>query len=140
MSFMALNELTVVSQCRSSRSNVPRRERARWIAVQEQTRGRRMSRRTIDLDGLPNVHRVVAGSGQLDIARWWNTEGHLGWSGALHCDLPQAHRFAQACAGFAVAAHRCAEVFKSPRCMMVLRVPEPIEKEIDARWDYWLDH
>ena len=41
---------------------------------------------------------------------------------------------------FAVAAHRCTEVFDPPGCVTLWRLPESIEEAFDARWEHWLDH
>ena len=41
---------------------------------------------------------------------------------------------------FAVAAHRCEQVFNPPGCVTLWRVPEVVEDELDARWEHWLDH
>lgn len=101
-----------------------------------------MSRHIIDLDRLLKLRLVVARFGEMDIARWWNTNGQLGRLGAvaLRRGFPRTHRFAQARAVFAVAAHRCAEVFEPPGCVTLWRLPEAIEEEFDARWEHWLDH
>jgi hypothetical protein len=41
---------------------------------------------------------------------------------------------------FAVAAHRCTEVFEPPGCVTLWRLPEVVEEEFDARWEHWLDN
>ena len=78
----------------------------------------------------------------MDGAKWWNTKGQLGRLGAtaLRRGFPRTHRFAQARSVFAVAAHRCAEVFEPPGCVTLWRLPEVVEEEFDARWEHWLDH
>src|SRR5690349_19878580 len=97
---------------------------------------------SIDLDRLLKLRLVVARFGEMDIARWWNTGGQLGRLGAaaLARGFPRTHRFAQARSVFAVAAHRCAEVFDPPGCVTLWRLPESIEEAFDARWEHWLDH
>ena len=77
----------------------------------------------------------------MDLAKWWNTRGQLGPFGtrALKRGFPRTHRFAQARSVFAVAAHRCAEVFDPPGSITLWRLPEDIEEEFDARWEHWLD-
>jgi hypothetical protein len=96
----------------------------------------------LDLDHLLKLRLVVARFGELDMARWWNTKGQLGKLGtsALKRGFPRTHRFAQARSVFAVAAHRCAEVFNPPKCYTLWRLPESTEEEFDARWEHWLDH
>lgn len=70
----------------------------------------------IDLDRLLKLRLLVARFGEMDLAKWWNAKGQLGRLGAatLRRGFPRTHRFAQARSVFAVAAHRCAEVF-APR-------------------------
>jgi hypothetical protein len=96
----------------------------------------------MDLDRLLKLRLVVARFGEMDLAKWWNTKGQLGKLGAiaLRRGFPRTHRFAQARSVFAVAAHRCAEVFDPPGCVTLWRLPEAIEEEFDARWEQWLDN
>lgn len=96
----------------------------------------------IDLDHLMKLRLIVARFGEMDLARWWNTRGQLGRSGllALRRGFPRTHRFAQARSVFAVAAHRCTEVFNPPECVTLWRLSETIEEAFDARWEHWLDH
>src|SRR3954454_171645 len=96
----------------------------------------------IDLDRLLKLRLVVARFGEMDLAKWWNTKGQLGRLGAaaLRRGFPRTHHFAQARSVFAVAAHRCAEVFDPPGSVTLWRLPENIEEEFDARWEGWLDH
>nr|AGC72571.1 hypothetical protein [uncultured bacterium A1Q1_fos_1870] len=101
-----------------------------------------MTEPALSLDRLLKLRLVVARFGELDLAKWWNTKGQLGRLGAatLRRGLPRTHRFAQARSVFAVAAHRCAEVFDPPGCVTLWRLPEVIEEAFDARWEHWLDH
>jgi hypothetical protein len=94
------------------------------------------------LDRLLKLRLVVARFGEMDLAKWWNTKGQLGRLGSLAVGrgLPRTHHFAQARSVFAIAAHRCSEVFEPPGCVTLWRLPEGIEEEFDARWEYWLDH
>ena len=77
----------------------------------------------------------------MDLAKWWNTKGQLGRLGAsaLRRGFPRTHWFAQAQSVFAVASHRCAEVFDPPGSVTLWRLPEATEEEFDARWEQWLD-
>ena len=99
-------------------------------------------RATMDLDRLLKLRLVVARFGEMDLAKWWNTKGQLGRLGAaaLRRGFPRTHHFAQARSVFAVAAHRCAEVFDPPGCVTLWRLPENVEGEFDARWEHWLDN
>jgi len=101
-----------------------------------------MKGHSIDLDRLLKLRLVIARFGEMDLAQWWNTKGQLGRLGAaaLRRGFPRTHYFAQARSVFAVAAHRCAEVFEPPGCVTLWRLPEAIEEEFDARWEHWLDH
>lgn len=97
---------------------------------------------SIDLERLLKLRLVVARFGEMDLAKWWNTKGQLGRLGAaaLRRGFPRTHRFAQARSVFAVAAHRCSEVFEPPGCVTLWRLPEVVEEAFDARWEHWLDH
>jgi hypothetical protein len=97
---------------------------------------------SIDLDRLLKLRLLVARFGEMDLAKWWNTKGQLGKLGtaALRRGFPRSHRFAQARSVFAVAAHRCSEVFEPPGCVTLWRLPEATEEEFDARWEQWLDN
>ena len=101
-----------------------------------------MSSPTLDLDLLLKLRVLVARFGEMDLAKWWNTKGQLGKMGALALrrGFPRTHRFAQARSVFAVAAHRCAEVFDPPHCVTLWHLPESVEEQFDARWEYWLDN
>lgn len=97
---------------------------------------------TLNLDRLLRLRLVVARFGEMDLAKWWNTKGQLGRLGtaALRRGFPRSHRFAQARSVFAVASHRCSEVFEPPGCVTLWRLPDAIEEEFDARWEQWLDN
>jgi hypothetical protein len=101
-----------------------------------------MSVHHIDLDRLLKLRLLVARFGEMDLAKWWNTKGQLGRLGAaaLRRGFPRTHFFAQGRSVFAVAAHRCAEVFEPPGCVTLWKLPEAIEEEFDARWEHWLDN
>jgi hypothetical protein len=96
----------------------------------------------LDLDRLLKLRLIVARFGEMDLARWWNTKGQLGRLGAvaLRRGFPRTHHFAQARSVFAVAAHRCTEVFDPPGCVTLWRLPEAVEEAFDARWEQWLDN
>ena len=96
----------------------------------------------LDFDRLLSLRLTVARFGEMDIAKWWNTSGQLGKYGAvaLRRGFPRTHRFAQARSVFAVAGHRCAEVFDPPGCVTLWRLPEATEEDFDARWEQWLDN
>ncbi|MEM8997111.1 MAG: BrxE family protein [Acidobacteriota bacterium] len=95
----------------------------------------------IDLARLFKLRLVVARFGEMDIARWWNTEGVLGRYGtsAFGRGFPGSHFFAQARVVFAVAQSRCAELFAAPGCMSLWQMPAVIEDRFEERWQSWLD-
>ena len=100
-----------------------------------------MSAPSVDVERLLKLRLVVGRFGEMDLARWWNTKSQLGRLGAaaLRRGFPRTYHFAQARSVFAVAAHRCAEVFDPPGCVTLWRLPEAIEEEFDVRWEQWLD-
>ncbi len=95
----------------------------------------------IDLERLLKLRAVVARYGEMDRAKWWNTRGQMGALGtaALRRGFPRTHYFAQARSVFAVAAHRCSEIFNPPECVSLWRLTDDVEEEFDARWEGWLD-
>jgi hypothetical protein len=95
----------------------------------------------MDLDWLLRLRLIVARCGEMDAQRWWNAEGQLGPYGArvLKRGFPRTHHFAQARSVFAVAAHRCAEIFDPPGSVTFWRLPDDVEEAFDARWEGWLD-
>jgi hypothetical protein len=101
-----------------------------------------MSATPIDLDRLLKLRLAVGRFGEMDQAGWWNTKGQLGGPGAhvLSRGFPRTHPFARARSVFAVAAHRCAEVFDPPQCVTLWRLSAEIEERFDAQWEHWLDH
>jgi hypothetical protein len=101
----------------------------------------RMMRTTLNFDRLLKLRLVVARFGEMDLAKWWNTRGQLGGLGtaAIRRGLPRTHYFAQARSVFAVAAHRCGEIFDPPDSVTLWRLPESIEEEFEAKWEHWLD-
>src|SRR5205807_9451484 len=96
---------------------------------------------SIDFDRLLQLRLVVARFGEMDLAKWWNTRGQLGRLGAaaVRRGFPRTHRFAQARSVFAVAAHRCNEIFDPPDSVTLWRLAETIEEEFEAKWEHWLD-
>jgi hypothetical protein len=102
---------------------------------------RPMAEAGIDFDRLLKLRLVVARFGEMDIAKWWNTRGQLGRLGAAATrrGFPRTHYFAQARSVFAVAAHRCREVFDPPECVTLWQLPEAIEEEFETHWERWLD-
>lgn len=95
----------------------------------------------VDLERLLKLRVVVARVGEMDLAQWWNTRGQLGPLGAaaVRRGLPRTHHFAQARSVFAVAAHRCDEIFNLPGSVTLWRLPAATEERFDARWEHWLD-
>jgi hypothetical protein len=100
-----------------------------------------MTQATIDYDRLLKLRLIVARFGEMDLAKWWNTRGQLGRLGtsAVRRGFPRTHYFAQARSVFAVAAHRCSEIFDPPNSVTLWRLPEAIEEEFEARWERWLN-
>lgn len=96
---------------------------------------------TVDLERLFKLRVAIARAGEMDLAKWWNTKGQLGPYGAkaLSRGLPRTHRFAQARSVFAVAAHRCREVYAPPGAVTLWDLPATLEEALDARLEEWLD-
>lgn len=95
----------------------------------------------IDLDRLFRLRLVVARYGEMDVAKWWNTEGMLGQYGqkVLRRGFPATHRFAQARVVFAVAKSRCREIFDPPGGITLWSLLPELEEAFDEEWQTWLD-
>ena len=95
----------------------------------------------MDFSLLFKVRLVVARHGEMDAARWWNTQGVLGRRGVvvLKRGFPSTHRFAQARIVFEVARTRCHELFDPPGCMTLWSLPAEIEDQFEEHWQSWLD-
>ena len=72
---------------------------------------------TLDLAGLFKLRVAVARFGEMDAARWWNTQGVLGARGEMvyRRGLAKTHFFAQVRVVITVAARRSAEVYRHRR-------------------------
>lgn len=95
----------------------------------------------IDFEKLLKIRIVVGRFGEIDVARWWNSNGQLGPVGAaaLRRGFPRTYHFAQARSVFAIAANRCDEQLGRQEFVTLWRLPETIEEEFDSRWEGWLD-
>jgi hypothetical protein len=95
----------------------------------------------ITLDHLLRLRVVIARVGEMDNARWWNTNGQLGTIGAtvLQRNFPRTYRFAAARSVFAVARARCNELFNPPKSITLWNLPAAIEDEFDAKWEAWVE-
>jgi hypothetical protein len=100
-----------------------------------------MTRPTLDFDRLLKLRLIVARFGEMDLARWWNTRGQLGRLGtaALGRGFPRTHYFAQARSVFAIAGHRCREVFDAPESVTLWQLPDAVEQDFESHWERWLD-
>jgi len=96
----------------------------------------------VDLERLLKLRLIVARHGEMDGARWWNTNGVLGPKGSLLLSrgFPKTHNFAQARLVFEVARARSAERFPGvPGSITLWSLPATVEDEFDAKWAEWLD-
>ena len=95
----------------------------------------------IDFNRLFKLRAAVARIGEMDLARWWNTQGLLGPRGAvvLKRGFPSTHFFTQARIVFAVARSRCHELFDPPGCMTLWNLPAEVEDQFEEHWQGWLD-
>jgi hypothetical protein len=95
----------------------------------------------LHLEWLLKVRTVVARTGEMDLARWWNSNGQLGPQGAsvLRRGFPRTHYFAQTRSVCVVAASRCAQIFDPPGSVTLWRLTDTIEDRLDVLWESWLD-
>ncbi len=89
----------------------------------------------LDIDRLLKLRLLVARFGEMDQARWWNTRGVLGRLGemALRRGFSKTHLFAQARLVFAVASHRCRDVYDPPQSMTLWSLPATVEDRFESR-------
>jgi hypothetical protein len=100
-----------------------------------------MNGHTIDLDRLLKLRLVVARFGEMDNAKWWNSEGILGPHGKMLYarGFPKTHRFAQARAVFEVARARSKDIFDLAGTWTLWKLPAALEVGLDEHWPRWLD-
>ncbi len=96
----------------------------------------------IDFKKLLKLRLVVARYGEMDGARWWNTDGVLGRKGNLLLSrgFHNTSHFAQARLVFEVARARSKERFPAvPGCITLWNLPADLEDQFDAHWSDWID-
>ena len=96
----------------------------------------------LNFELLFQLRLVIVRYGEMDGARWWNTQGILGRYGALALSrgFPKTHRFAQARVAFSVAAHRCQEVYDPPNAYTLWNLLPEIEDQFQEKWYDWLEN
>lgn len=97
--------------------------------------------RLIDTEHLLKLRLVVGRFGEMDRARWWNTQGVLGKQGTmlLRRGLPKTHWFAQARVVFEAARQRCKEVYDLPDAITLWNLPAAVEEQFEDAWHDWLN-
>ncbi len=107
----------------------------------ETNKDRRLGVTALDVERLLKLRLVVARVGEMDRSRWWNTQGQLSELGSsvLQRGFPRTHHFAQARSVFAVAAHRCQQIYDPPNSVTLWNLPAEVEDEFELRWEQWLD-
>jgi len=88
---------------------------------------------SVDLERLFKLRLVVARHGEMDLAKWWNSNGMLGRRGAIVLErgFPRTHFFAQARAVLAIASTRCAELYDLPGSMTLWKLPAELEDRFE---------
>ena len=97
--------------------------------------------KAINYERLFKLRLTVARVGEMDLAKWWNSNGQLGPQGAsvLRRGLPRTHYFAQTRSVCMVAAARCAQIFDPPGSVTLWRLTDALEERLDVLWEGWLD-
>ncbi|MFV1969310.1 MAG: BrxE family protein, partial [Pirellulaceae bacterium] len=95
----------------------------------------------IDTTKTARLRLVVARFGEMDRAKWWNTKGMLANLGELAVSrgFAKTHLFARSRAVFAVAGHRCDEVFNAPGAFTLWKLPPDVEDQLEDAWSQWLE-
>lgn len=57
----------------------------------------------------------------------------------LRRGFPRTHRFAQARSVFAVAAHRCRDLYDPPSAVTLWQLPAELQDDFDRAWATWID-
>ena len=101
-----------------------------------------MQTEAIEPDWLFKVRVAVARHGEMDRAKWWNTNKALSTIGSMvfKRGFPRTAPFAQARAVFAVARHRCEEAFAPPKSVTLWALPDEIEEAVENAWEGWLNN
>jgi len=97
---------------------------------------------TLSFEHLFKLRLVVARYGEMDGAKWWNTQGVMGRYGAMALGrgFPRTHRFAQAGIAFSVAAHRCREIYDSPTARTLWSLSADVEDRFRDKWHNWMEN
>ncbi len=95
----------------------------------------------MNFDSLLKLRLAIARYGEMDIARWWNTQGLLGRNGAILFSrgFPATHLLAQARVVMSVAENRCKDVFDTSNFITLWRLTPEIEDQFENQWGSWLD-
>ena len=93
------------------------------------------------VEQIAKLRLVIARFGEMDRAKWWNTKGMLANLGemAISRGFAKTHLFARAQAVFAVASHRCDEIFNPPEACTLWKLPPAIEEKLQDAWAKWLE-
>ena len=90
----------------------------------------------LTVEQIAKLRLVVAWFGEMDRAKWWNTKGMLANIGemAIRRGFARTHLFARAQAVFAVASHRCDEIFNPPEAYTLWKLPPAIADKLQDAW------
>ena len=94
----------------------------------------------IDLDNLFIARLVVASVGDMNGMKWWDCSGTLGSTGRISVSrgMPNTHGLARARLAFAVAQHRCREVYSRPGVVTLWDLPAPLEASFEEASSQWI--
>ncbi len=100
-----------------------------------------VTKSSVDFEWLFKLRVAIARCGEMDMARWWNSNKQLGSAGAsvLKRGFPRTHNFAQARSVIAIAAHRCNQLFPQEDAITLWRLPDDVEQQLESHWDAWID-
>lgn len=94
---------------------------------------------SISLTRLFKLRLAVGRFGEMDGARWWNTQGVLGSRGAnvYKRGLPRTHLFARSRVVAAVARDRSATVYNAPGVATLWDLPASLERALSFEERSW---
>lgn len=97
---------------------------------------------SVNLDHLLKLRLVVARFGEMDVRKWWNSNGVLARNGQLLMSrgFSKTHFFAQARVALEIARSRSAERFSDVNgCITLWELPAELEEDFDAAWSDWIN-
>lgn len=91
------------------------------------------SKESIDYGWLLRLRLLIARYGEMDSARWWNTNGVMGKYGAIALSrgFPKTQALVRGRIAMEAAKQRCNDVFQVPGCITLWSLPPEVEDGVE---------